>query len=70
MSPAAAAEQQLRYELGTAAEVAGARPTLADLQRAQLHAARAGDRRRAAAYALVIRRRVEAAQADARRPAA
>jgi hypothetical protein len=36
-----------------------------DLQRARLHALRTGDRRRAAAYALVVDRRVQAAQRDA-----
>jgi hypothetical protein len=42
---------------------------VADLQRAQAHALRGGDRRRAAAYGLVVRHRVEAAQeaASARR---
>jgi hypothetical protein len=38
------------------------RPTVTDLQRAQLHALRRGDRRRAAAYALLVERRVTAAQ--------
>jgi hypothetical protein len=38
---------------------------VADLQRAQGHAIRDGDRRRAAAYALVIRRRIDVAQEQA-----
>jgi hypothetical protein len=38
------------------------RPTLADLQRAQAHAMRDGDRGRAARYAVLVRRRVQDAQ--------
>jgi hypothetical protein len=52
----------LTYEIGRAAELDRERPTIADLQRAQLHALHRGDRRRAAAYALVVQRRVELAQ--------
>jgi len=57
------------YKLGPASEVTRERPTVADLQRAQLHALRRGDRRRAAAYAAVVRRRVELAQRAAGRAA-
>ena len=53
------------YNLGPAGELADERPTVADLQRARLHALRAGDRRRAAAYAALVERRVRAAQAAA-----
>jgi hypothetical protein len=42
------------------------RPSISDLQRARIHALRSGDRRRAAAYALVVRERVTAAQEAAR----
>jgi hypothetical protein len=35
---------------------------MADLQRARAHALRSGDKRRAAAYALVVDRRLRAAQ--------
>lgn len=52
----------LTYEIDRAADLDRERPSVADLQRAQLHALRRGDRRRAAAYALVVRRRVELAQ--------
>jgi hypothetical protein len=41
------------------------RPTLMDLQRAQLAALRNGDRRRVAALQAAIFRRLEQAQADA-----
>jgi hypothetical protein len=53
---------ELRYNLGPAADLARERPTVADLQRARLHALRQGDRRRAGAYALLVERRLEAAQ--------
>jgi len=43
-------------------EPADERPTVADLQRAQVHALHAGDHRRAAAYALVVQRRIAKAQ--------
>jgi hypothetical protein len=52
----------LTYNLGYARDLDRERPTLADLQRAQAHAIRDGDRRRAAAYAVVIRRRIDLAQ--------
>jgi hypothetical protein len=59
------------YDLGRAGDLDRERPTVADLQRAQVHALRRGDRRRAAVYGLVVRRRVENAQREAsRRPAA
>jgi hypothetical protein len=45
------------------------RPTVADLQRAQLQALRDGDRRRVARLQAAIFRRVESAQADADDPA-
>lgn len=54
--------QRLTYELGHARALDRERPTTADLQRAQAHALRRGDRRRAAAYELVIMRRMEIAQ--------
>jgi hypothetical protein len=41
------------------------RPTLADLQRAQVQALREGDRKRAAMYAVLAYRRVGAAHRDA-----
>ena len=44
------------------------RPTLMDLQRAQLMALRDGDRRRVAALQAAIFRRLENAQADALNP--
>jgi hypothetical protein len=44
------------------------RPTLMDLQRAQMQALRDGDRRRVAALQAAIFRRLEAAQADATIP--
>jgi hypothetical protein len=50
------------YNLGPARDLDRERPSIADLQRARLHALRAGDRRRAAAYALIVDRRVQAAQ--------
>jgi hypothetical protein len=52
----------LTYDLGPARDLDAARPTIADLQRAQAHALDIGDLRRAAAYALVVRRRIEVAQ--------
>jgi hypothetical protein len=52
----------LRYELGPAEDLDAERPTIAQLQRAQAHALAAGDRRRAAVYALVVRHRIEQAQ--------
>jgi hypothetical protein len=55
----------ITYKLGPAHDLAGTRPTIADLQRAQIHALHAGDRRRAAAYALVVERRIAKAQAAA-----
>ena len=55
----------LHHNLGRAADLDAERPTIADLQRAQAHALAAGDRRRAAAYALVIRKRVSDAQTAA-----
>jgi hypothetical protein len=60
----------LRYDLGRPGDLDRERPTVTDLQRAQLHALRGGDRRRAAAYALVVQHRVAAAQRAARRSAA
>jgi hypothetical protein len=45
------------------------RPTLADLQRAQLQALRDGDRHRVARLQAAIFRRVESAQVDANDPA-
>jgi hypothetical protein len=56
------ADTTLKYDLGSATNLAVERPTITDLQRAQVHALRGGDRRRAAAYALVVQRRVAAAQ--------
>ena len=50
------------YNLGPAAELEYERPSVADLQRARVHALRAGDRRRAAAYAALVERRLRAAQ--------
>jgi hypothetical protein len=50
------------YNLGPAASLAHERPSVADLQRARVHALRAGDRRRAGAYAALVDRRVRAAQ--------
>ena len=50
------------YELGPARDVMALRPSVADLQRAQLHALRAGDRRRALAYGKLVERRVAEAQ--------
>jgi hypothetical protein len=58
------------YQLGRAGDLARERPTMGDLQRARLHALRAGDRRRAAAYALLVEHRVEAAQRAAASEAA
>lgn len=52
----------LRYDLGPARDLDAARPSIAQLQRAQAHALAAGDSRRAAIYALIVRRRIEAAQ--------
>jgi hypothetical protein len=56
---------ELRYNLGPAADLDRERPSVADLQRARLHALHGGDRRRAAAYALLVERRVHAAQRSA-----
>jgi hypothetical protein len=53
------------YNLGPAGSLADERPSVADLQRARIHALRAGDMRRAAAYAALVDRRVRAAQAAA-----
>ena len=50
------------YDLGPAGSLADERPSVADLQRARMHALRAGDSRRAAAYAVLVERRVRAAQ--------
>jgi hypothetical protein len=50
------------YDLGPAGSLAEERPSVADLQRARIHALRAGDSRRAAAYAALVARRVHAAQ--------
>jgi hypothetical protein len=50
------------YDLGPAGSLADERPSVADLQRARIHALRAGDTRRAAAYAALVERRVRAAQ--------
>lgn len=50
------------YDLGPASSLEGERPSLADLQRARVRALRAGDRRRAAAYAALVERRVREAQ--------
>jgi hypothetical protein len=50
------------YELGPARDLDRERPSVMELQRAQARAVRAGDLRRAAAYALVIARRVRIAQ--------
>jgi hypothetical protein len=55
----------LTYSLSPAHDLDRERPTVADLQRARAHALRAGDRRRAAAYTLVISRRVDHAQRQA-----
>jgi hypothetical protein len=55
----------LQYDLGRARDVEATRPTISQLQRAQAHALAAGDRRRAAVYALVVRQRLEAAQHSA-----
>ena len=53
---------KLQYDIGPAKHLIAERPTIAQLQRAQAHALAAGDRRRAAVYALVVRHRIEAAQ--------
>jgi hypothetical protein len=58
-------ETPTTYTLGRADGLAGERPTIADLQRARIHALHAGDHRRAAAYALVVERRIAKAQAAA-----
>jgi hypothetical protein len=50
------------YNAGPAVDLDDERPTLADLQRAAVHALRRGDRRRAAAYALLVDHRVRDAQ--------
>lgn len=57
---------QIDYELGAAGHLAAERPSISMLQRAQAHALRDGDLRRARVYALVIRHRIEAAQGSAR----
>jgi hypothetical protein len=65
MSPSAPphpAQSSLSYDLGRAADHDPERPSVADLQRAQAHALRRGDRRRAAAYGLLVDRRIQAAQ--------
>jgi hypothetical protein len=59
-------QSSLSYDLGRAAGLGPERPTVADLQRAQAHALRRGDRRRAAVYRLLIEHRVEAAHRAAR----
>ena len=64
------AQSSLSYDLGRSGDLGPERPTVADLQRAQVHALRRGDRRRAAVYRLLIERRVEAAQRAARHTAA
>ena len=53
------------YNLGPAGSLANERPSVADLQRARMHALRAGDMRRAAAYGALVERRVRDAQAAA-----
>jgi hypothetical protein len=53
------------YNMGPAGSLADERPSVADLQRARMHALRAGDTRRAAAYAALVERRVRAAQTAA-----
>jgi hypothetical protein len=58
-------EKPITYKLGPADDLAQERPTIADLQRAQVHALHDGDRRRAAAYAMVVQRRIAKAQAAA-----
>jgi hypothetical protein len=50
------------YELGPARDVTALRPSIAELQRAQLHALKSGDRRRALAYGKLVERRVSEAQ--------
>jgi hypothetical protein len=60
------AQSSLSYDLGRAAGLERERPTVADLQRAQAHALRRGDRRRAAVYGLLVENRIEAAQRAAR----
>jgi hypothetical protein len=50
------------YDLGPAGSLADERPSVADLQRARIHALRAGDSRRAAAYGALVARRIRAAQ--------
>jgi hypothetical protein len=50
------------YDLGPARDLDRERPSVADLQRARAHALRSGDQRRAAAYALIVDRRLRAAQ--------
>jgi hypothetical protein len=54
--------QTIKKSLGRARDLDAERPSTADLQRARMHALRRGDRRRAAAYTLVIERRLAAAQ--------
>jgi hypothetical protein len=52
----------LQYDIGPARDLDAIRPSIAQLQRAQAYALEAGELRRAAVYALVVRRRIEAAQ--------
>jgi hypothetical protein len=61
MVPAMTSTERI-YDLGPAGSLADERPSVADLQRARIHALRAGDARRAAAYAALVARRVRAAQ--------
>jgi hypothetical protein len=58
------AKEQI-YNMGPAGSLADERPSVADLQRARMHALRAGDMRRATAYAALVERRVRAAQTAA-----
>src|SRR3954447_26358823 len=55
------------YNLGPADSLADERPSVADLQRARVHALRAGEMRRAAAYAALVERRGGGAPAGGRR---
>ena len=52
----------LQYALGPAGGLHAVRPTIAELQVAQARALESGDVRRAAVYALIVRRRIETAQ--------
>jgi hypothetical protein len=49
-------------DLGPAAGLAAARPTLTELEQARANARREGDRRRLTVYEFVIARRLEAAR--------